>query len=116
MLNIKMTKGLMIGTMAGAAVGGLTALLYAPKNGKELRKDISVKKNELINVAKTKATEVVDDGRNKINYILNETGKLYDTGKEKIINEKSRIAYALKCGIDAYSEKKQKRNSRKQGD
>lgn len=34
-------KTFVIGTAAGAAIGALTALLFAPKAGKELRKDIA---------------------------------------------------------------------------
>lgn len=35
-------KGFVVGALVGAAVGAITALLVAPKSGKELRKDISV--------------------------------------------------------------------------
>lgn len=34
-------KGFLIGTAAGAAIGAVTALLLAPKAGKELRQDIA---------------------------------------------------------------------------
>ena len=34
-------KGFLIGTAAGAAIGAVTALLLAPKEGKALRKDIA---------------------------------------------------------------------------
>ena len=40
-----MAKGLMIGFLAGGIVGGIIALLYAPKSGKELRNDIKLKKD-----------------------------------------------------------------------
>ena len=41
MATKKEVKGFLIGTAAGAAVGAITALLFAPKPGKELRKDIA---------------------------------------------------------------------------
>ncbi|EXX89443.1 hypothetical protein BG53_12895 [Paenibacillus darwinianus] len=41
MATKKDVKTFVIGTVAGAAVGVLTALLFAPKAGKELRKDIA---------------------------------------------------------------------------
>lgn len=44
----KMAKGLMIGFLAGGIVGGLIALLYAPKSGRELRNDIRIKKDEFL--------------------------------------------------------------------
>lgn len=37
-------KGLFLGFLAGGIVGGVLALLYAPKSGKELRQDIRNKK------------------------------------------------------------------------
>ena len=36
-------KGLFIGLLTGSAIGAIVALLYAPKSGKELRKDIKIK-------------------------------------------------------------------------
>jgi len=41
--NSGMLKGLIIGVLAGGAVGALVALLYAPKSGRELRADIKEK-------------------------------------------------------------------------
>lgn len=38
----KTVKSFMWGTLTGAVAGAVTALLLAPKSGKELRKDISV--------------------------------------------------------------------------
>ncbi|WP_042162899.1 YtxH domain-containing protein [Paenibacillus gorillae] len=41
MSNRKQTKGFLLGALAGSVVGSITALLLAPKAGKELRQDIS---------------------------------------------------------------------------
>ena len=41
-----MSKGLLIGFLTGGIVGAAIALLYAPKSGKELRKDIKDKADE----------------------------------------------------------------------
>ena len=38
--NNGMAKGMLVGFLAGSVVGAIIALLYAPKSGKELRKDI----------------------------------------------------------------------------
>jgi len=43
-----MGKGLLIGTLTGAAVGSIIALLYTPKSGKELRKNIKTKSQDII--------------------------------------------------------------------
>ncbi|RJE89771.1 YtxH domain-containing protein [Paenibacillus sp. 1011MAR3C5] len=37
----KDTKGFLLGAIAGGVIGSITALLFAPKAGKELRQDIS---------------------------------------------------------------------------
>ncbi|MBD2867525.1 YtxH domain-containing protein [Paenibacillus arenilitoris] len=37
----KQTKGFLLGALAGGVIGSVTALLLAPKAGKELRQDIS---------------------------------------------------------------------------
>ncbi|WP_063847497.1 YtxH domain-containing protein [Bacillus sp. FJAT-28004] len=42
MTTRKQTKGFFLGALAGGVVGSITALLLAPKPGKELRQDISV--------------------------------------------------------------------------
>ncbi|KAA9027625.1 YtxH domain-containing protein [Niallia endozanthoxylica] len=70
------TKNFLIGTLIGAAVGSLTALLLAPKSGKELRVDlnnqayqlrdktdhiresVSIKGNELTSTVKDKTTAI----------------------------------------------------------
>lgn len=70
------TKDFLIGTLIGAAVGSLTALLLAPKSGKELRGDlnnqayllrektdhiresVSIKGNELTSTVKDKTTAI----------------------------------------------------------
>ena len=49
--NSGMLKGLIIGVLAGGAVGALVALLYAPKSGKELRADIREKTGDLMDDA-----------------------------------------------------------------
>jgi gas vesicle protein len=35
--NNRGTKGFLLGLLAGGVVGGIVALLYAPKSGRELR-------------------------------------------------------------------------------
>jgi len=41
MTKEKQTKGFIIGAVVGGVIGSLSALLFAPKAGKELRQDIS---------------------------------------------------------------------------
>jgi len=54
-----------IGLLAGAVIGGVMALLYAPKTGKETRQLIKDKTTEVVDAVKDKATEVVDTVKEK---------------------------------------------------
>lgn len=57
--------GFGIGLLAGAVIGGVIALLYAPKTGKETRQLIKGKATEVVDAVKGKATEVVDAVKEK---------------------------------------------------
>ncbi len=132
-----LAKGLFIGLLAGGAVGGILALLYAPKSGKELRADIRQKKDELmddadeyLDIAKHKAQDIINEGKKRseqlisdakkkagsllddANQILNvakeKTTNSYDQAKEKIADESAKIKDAIKAGVDAYKEERTK--------
>lgn len=59
----KKNGGFLLGTIFGAAVAGITALLYAPKSGKELRNDL----NQQANMAKDSAKDYMDIAKEKGN-------------------------------------------------
>jgi len=52
--------GFGIGILSGAIIGGVIALLYAPKTGKETRQLIKDKTTEVVDVVKEKAIGVYD--------------------------------------------------------
>jgi gas vesicle protein len=59
-----------VGILAGAVVGGVVALLFAPKSGKETRKLIKDKTMEVVDTVKEKTGGVIDvfkDGASEIN-------------------------------------------------
>ena len=60
----------------------IVALLYAPKSGKELRRDIKLKKDEFLDdtaeymqIAKAKATELINEGKKKSEMLIQEAKK-----------------------------------------
>jgi gas vesicle protein len=62
-MNKDNAKGFGIGLLVGAVIGGVIALLYAPKTGKETRqlvKDKVTELTEVVDAVKGKGTEVVD--------------------------------------------------------
>ena len=51
--------GFGIGIVTGAVIGGVLALLFAPKSGKETRQLISDKANEVVDAVKGKTAGVI---------------------------------------------------------
>jgi gas vesicle protein len=64
-MNNDFAKGLCIGLVSGAVIGGVIALLYAPKTGKETRQLIKDKAIEAAEAAKEKTSEVIDTVKEK---------------------------------------------------
>jgi gas vesicle protein len=52
--------GFGVGLLSGAIIGGVIALLYAPKTGKETRQLIKDKAVGVIDAVKEKTTDVID--------------------------------------------------------
>ncbi len=67
--------GFGIGLLTGAVIGGVIALLYAPKTGKETRKLIKDKATEVVDTVKEKSGGVIDAFKEK-------TSGFVDTVKE----------------------------------
>jgi gas vesicle protein len=124
-------KGMLIGFLAGSAIGAIIALLYAPKSGKEFRSDIKGKTDEFLDDAqeyltnaKQKATEIINEGKKKSEKLVadakvkvdgllqdaekiltdakTKAGSYMSTGKDTILKESERLKSAVKAGVDAY--------------
>jgi len=52
--------GFGVGLLAGAVIGGVVALLYAPKSGKETRQMIKDKTSDVVDTVKEKTGEVIE--------------------------------------------------------
>jgi gas vesicle protein len=129
-------KGLLMGFLAGGAVGAIIALLYAPKSGRELRNDIRTKTDEyldeaeryleeardkakmMINEGKRKSEKLVSDARVKSDELLKDAEKIFTdaktkvgqaiaSGKQTLESEKNNLKNAFKAGVEAYKETKQ---------
>jgi gas vesicle protein len=122
-------KGLIIGMLAGSAVGAFVALLYAPKPGRELRADIKGKTDDLIEGtgeyltrAKSKAGEIVSeakkrsdqlitDAKKKADSLLEDADKVISDARQKaapIVEEGAKLKNAFKAGVDAYRDERRR--------
>jgi gas vesicle protein len=77
-----LSKGLAIGTAAGAAFGAVAGLLFAPKSGKDTRKDIA----DGVTTTAKKVAEEVKAGSAKLGEKVEEVVK---EGKQKIFKKRS---------------------------
>lgn len=97
----------------GGLVGAFIALIYAPKAGRETRKDISrtakrIKKqagdlveetietvNNIIDEVKDRATDIIDRGTELSDGAKKEIVTTFEQGQKLIEKQKNRIAKAL---------------------
>ena len=110
-------KGLFSGFMAGGSIVALIALLYAPKNGKELRKDIKNKTygyydetEKLIADAKGKAKDMMSKGKKIFTDAKSKTDSFVSIGKEVVDGKTAKIKTSFKAGVNAYKETKNQNN------
>ena len=128
-------KGLMLGFLAGGAIGAAFALLYAPKSGKEFRAEIKSKSDDYLDdaekylaEAKDKAINLINDGKKRSDKLIKDakvksdklmkdaekiihdakkkTGEYVKTGKETADQKRDQIKTVIKAGVDAYKETK----------
>ncbi len=59
-MNKDYAIGFGIGLLSGAVIGGVIALLYAPKSGKETRQLIKDKATEVVDTLKEETSGVMD--------------------------------------------------------
>jgi gas vesicle protein len=125
--NNNMVKGLVIGLLAGSAIGALLALLYAPKSGKELRSDIKAKAEDLvedaegyvqsareksgqiISEAKRRSEELITDAKRKATSLLEDADKILSNARQKtgaVVQEGARLKGAVKAGVEAFKDER----------
>lgn len=91
------TSTVLVSFLAGAALGAGLAMLYAPKNGKEIRDQIA----DLADDAADKIKEYAKEAQEKIKATIEE-------GKDVVSEKKSILASALDAGREAIKREKEK--------
>jgi gas vesicle protein len=79
-------KGFVVGSLVGAALG----VLFAPKSGKALRKDICRGTSDLYE----KMKDISEEGIEKME-------KLMDQAKDSLLDKKERLEKGLEAGVNA---------------
>lgn len=79
----KLTKGLFLGFVAGGIVGAIVALLYAPKPGRELRRDIRDRKDKLVDKAGELLSTSPMTAEDYLNAERDRTRQVITTAKER---------------------------------
>ena len=100
-----------LGLMVGAATGAVTALLYAPKKGEDLRYDISDKAREAGRKAgeawgdvKEKTTEMTGRAQERVQMAVGKSREWVGTGRQ-------RLREAVSTGRHAAEEKRRELES-----
>ena len=104
----------------GAVVGGVIALLYAPKSGKETRKDISDEINNYVQKAGEAKSKMIEKAKKFSNDMVGQTERVYSDvrrfkeGKysgtaDKIESEITRLRTAIKAAVDSYKDTRKAR-------
>ena len=127
--NRGLSKGLLIGFLAGGIVGSLAALLYAPKSGKELRADIKRKASDIaegagefvqsaraktvdiVNEGKERSDQLIADTKQKAEHLLGNAEKVLSGIRQRASDEPGKVKAAFRAGFDTYKSEKGKGKS-----
>jgi gas vesicle protein len=115
-------KGLALGALIGATAGAITALLFAPKTGRELRQDLAIKSGEIyddvedivasaVNTGKTRAQEIISSAKKQAEGLMRNAEKIMADAKVKAIDAKDTVQSAVgvlkdatKAGVEAFKD------------
>jgi gas vesicle protein len=104
--------------LIGAGIGAITALLFAPKSGSELRSEIADATRKGLDYARDtgrevgeRATEYYQTGIDRASELgtrsRDAVADLTDRGKELVNRQKAQFAAAIEAGKQGYREAKQ---------
>lgn len=90
--------------ITGFAAGAIVGMLYAPKAGKEIRKDIKEKSEDLIEKSKKSYEVITDKTKEKIADLKDKGSELLEKGKEKIMQAKEMLDEKINIGKEKAKE------------
>lgn len=88
------TGKVVLGTVAGLAIGGILGILFAPEKGSVTRQQIMDKGHDYADGLKSKYNELADSLKEKFQNVKSEAQHLADNGKAKFDDVKTDISDA----------------------
>ncbi|MEO8513663.1 MAG: YtxH domain-containing protein [Ignavibacteria bacterium] len=105
-MSMKKINGVFLSFLVGSAIGGTIALLYAPKSGKHLRKDISRKTNDLIDEGKKLTYDTWNGAKEAAENTFETANDFLNKGVDKITHKSEKLKNAFKLGIDTFKDER----------
>jgi len=88
------TGKVVLGALAGLAIGAIAGILFAPEKGSTTRKQIMDKGDDYVNKLKSKYEKLRDSVAEKFESTKNDAENLVEKGKEKYDDAKSDVRNA----------------------
>jgi gas vesicle protein len=93
--------------LVGAGIGAITALLFAPKAGSELRADIADATRRSMDAARDTGRQLGERATEYYQTGVERASDIAARGKEAVNRQKSQISAAIEAGKQGYREAKQ---------
>ena len=100
------TGEFMKGVFVGGLFGSLAALLFAPQSGKETRKEISKKSDEVLSKSRDEYERALEKAKDSYEKAIKQLQSLEGSIKDSVSEVESNIKEATEKGKSAVKEKK----------
>jgi gas vesicle protein len=117
-------EGFIKGIILGGAIGAAIGILYAPQSGRETRKEIACKTDDLLAKAKEEYDKALERSKKtyesalkrlrdlelaakeRVGHLEGDVAEIVERGNEVLQDGKSRLNRALDVGVEAFKEEK----------
>ena len=89
---MKADSKVLLGLLAGAAIGAIAGILFAPDKGSETRKKIAKNTNEVGETLKSSFNDFVDSVKDKYRHAKHEVEEVAEKGASKFNQAKNAIS------------------------
>jgi len=89
---MKADSKVLLGLLAGAAIGAIAGILFAPDKGSETRKKIAKNTNEMGDTLKNSFNDFVDSVKDKYRHAKHEVEEVAEKGASKFNQAKNAVS------------------------